>query len=290
MEIENMKWITRERPKIDRLAFPWLISRFIDKNAEFFFVPADEVLPRSKEIDAIPFDIPHVEYTHYGNEVTFDFFLKKHQLHDPALQRLATIVRGADTDRHDLAPEVAGLWAISAGLSQNIKDDFKLLEVGFTLYDALYTWAKHPDGVRHLEGSPFEQMLHEVYLKYLKNIEGRSPAWVNELRHLIQDQLDAQFNIDLRQLSQELKLNSTYLSREFPRYFDNQNFGEYIRHARIQKAIEFFGNPEYSLTEIAYLTGFSDQSHFTRVFKQIKNESPSVFRIKLLKGKANPKP
>jgi AraC-like DNA-binding protein len=284
-----MKWITRERPKIDRLACPWLIKTFIDKEAEFFFVPANEVLNKSIEVDAIPFDIPNVEYSHYEEKVTFDYFLKKHNLTDPALHRMAIIVRGADTDRHDLAPEVAGLWAITLGLSHNIKDDVKLLEIGFILYDALYTWVKHLTDVKHLEGSPFEKMLHEVYLKFIKNKKGKSPTWVKELKHLIQDQLDTQFNIDLRKLSEELNLNSAYVSRQFPRHFDNQNFGEYIRNARIKKAKELFSSPEYSLTEIAYLTGFSDQSHFTRVFKQITGESPSAFRKNLLKGKARSK-
>lgn len=284
-----MKWITRERPKIDRLACPWLIKNFIDQDAEFFFVPANDVLQKSQEIAAIPFDIPNVEYSHYEEKVTFDYFLKKHNLTDPALHRMATIIRGADTDRHDFAPEVAGLWAISLGLSHNIKDDYKLLEIGFVLYDALYTWATHLTGVKHLEGSPFEKMLHDVYVKFLKNKKGKSPSWVKELKHLIQDQLDAQFNIDLRKLSEELNLNSTYVSREFPRHFDNQNFGEYIRNARIQKAIELFANDKYTLSEIAYLTGFSDQSHFARVFKQLVGESPSVYRKNLLKGKVRSK-
>lgn len=271
-----MKWITRERPKIDRIACPWLIKTFIDKEAEFYFVPASEVLSKSKEIDAVPFDIPDVEYSHYGGNVTFDYFLKKYKLTDPALHRIAIIVRGADTDRHDLAPEVAGLWAITIGLSHNIKDDYKLLEAGFLIYDALYTWAKHLTEVKHLEGSPFEKMLHEVYLKFIRSKKGKSPAWVKELKNLIQDQLDTQYSIDLRKLSEELNLNSAYLSREFPKYFDNQNFGEYIRHARIQRAKELFLNLEYSLTEISYLTGFSDQSHFTRVFKQITGQNPST--------------
>jgi AraC-like DNA-binding protein len=284
-----MKWVTRERPKIDRLACPWLIRTYIDKDAEFLFVPAADVLKVSEESKAIPFDIPNVEYTHYEGQVTFDYFLKKHNLTDPALQRMVVIIRGADTDRHDLAPEVAGLWAISAGLSYNIKDDYKLLEVGFVLYDALYTWAKHLSHLTHLEGSPFEKMLHEVYIKFLKDKKGNTPAWAKELKHLIQDQIDAQFNIDLRRLSEELNLNSTYISREFPRHFDNQNFGEYIRNARVQKAITFFSNYQYTLTEIAYLAGFSDQSHFTRVFKDLMGQSPSSYRKNLLKGKPRSK-
>lgn len=284
-----MNWITRDRPKIDRLACPWLIKNFIDKDAEFFFVPASEVLSRSEEIDATPFDIPDVEYSHYAEKVTFDCFLEKHNLTDPALLKIAVIVRGADSDRHDLAPEVAGLWAVTAGLSHNIKDDYKLLETGFVLYDALYSWAKHLSDKKHLEGSLFEKMLHEVYIKFLKNKEGKTPTWVEELKNLIQDQLDTQFNIGLRQLSEELQLNSAYLSREFPRHFDNQNFGEYIRNARVQKAITLFGTKEYSLTEIAYLTGFSDQSHFTRVFKQLKGLSPAAYRKNVLKGKPRSK-
>lgn len=280
-----MKWITRERPKIDRLACPWLIKNFIDHDAEIIFVSASDVFQKSQEMDAIPFDIPNVEYSHYEEKVTFDYFLKKHNLTDPALHRMATIIRGADTDHHELAPEVAGLWAITLGLSHNIKDDYRLLEVGFILYDALYTWAKDLTDVTHLEGGPFEKMLHDVYVKFLKNKQGKSPAWVKELKHLIQDQLDAQFNIDLRKLSEEINLNSTYVSREFPRYFDNQNFGEYLRNARIQKAIDLFANDKYTLTEISYLTGFSDQSHFTRVFKQLIGQSPSSYRKNLFKGK-----
>lgn len=111
-----MKWITRERPKIDRIACPWLIKRFVDKEAEFFYVPFEQVINKSNELNAIPFDLPNVEYTHYGDRCTFDFILEKHKLNDPALKVLAVIVRGADTDRHDLASQASGLWAISAGL------------------------------------------------------------------------------------------------------------------------------------------------------------------------------
>ncbi|MFC0772110.1 chromate resistance protein ChrB domain-containing protein [Terrimonas alba] len=144
-----MKWITRARPKIDRIACPWLIKNFVDKDAEFVYVPVNEVLARSKELDAIPYDIPNVEYSHDGEFCTFDFFIKKHQLADPALLRLAIIVRGADTDRFDLAPQAAGLWAISAGLSYNIPDDHEMLRIGMKMYDALYSWAKYVSDERH---------------------------------------------------------------------------------------------------------------------------------------------
>lgn len=137
-----MKWITRERPKIDRIACPWLISRFIDPAAEFLYVPAADVLKVAAETGATPYDIPGVEMTHVGELCSFDAFLSKHALHDPALQQLATIVRGADTSRLDLAPQSAGLYAVSLGLSQVFKDDHQMLRHGLVVYDALYAWCK----------------------------------------------------------------------------------------------------------------------------------------------------
>ena len=114
-----MKWITRERPKIDRIACPWLIARFIDKDPEFLFVATDQVLKRAGETGATPFDVPGVELTHVGELCSFDTFLTKFELDSPALKHLAIIVRGADTDRRlDLAPQCAGLLAVSLGLSQ----------------------------------------------------------------------------------------------------------------------------------------------------------------------------
>ena len=144
-----MKWITRERPKIDRIACPWLIKNFVDKDAEFIYVPKEQVFDKAKELSAIPYDIPGAEYTHYGNDCTFDFIVKKHQLTDAAIQQIATIVRGADTDHFELAQQSAGLWAISAGLSYNYKDDHEMLETGMKLYDALYSWAKYVQTEKH---------------------------------------------------------------------------------------------------------------------------------------------
>jgi hypothetical protein len=144
-----MKWITRERPKIDRIACPWLIKNFVDKDAEFFFVPKEQVFQKAEELDAIPYDIPGAEYSHVNDACTFDFIIRKHQLSDPALQRLTLIVRGADTDRFDLAPQAAGLWAISAGLSYNYSDDQEQLKVGMILYNALYSWARYVQHETH---------------------------------------------------------------------------------------------------------------------------------------------
>lgn len=117
-----MKWITRERPKIDRIACPWLIKNFVDKEAEFIYVPKELVFDKATEQNAIPYDIPGAEYSHEGKQCTFDFIIKKHHLTEPAILTLAEIVRGADTDRFDLAPQSAGLWAISAGLSYNYQE------------------------------------------------------------------------------------------------------------------------------------------------------------------------
>lgn len=137
-----MKWITRERPKIDRIACPWLISRFIDEKAEFLYVPKDSVLTVAKETGATPYDVPGVELTHSSEFCSFDAFVKKYKLDDPALRRLAVIVRGADTARLDLAPETHGLLAITQGLSQNFSNDHEMLKHGLVIYDALFAWCK----------------------------------------------------------------------------------------------------------------------------------------------------
>lgn len=137
-----MKWITREHPRIDRIACPWLIARFIDKAPEFLYVPADRVTAIVAETGAVPYDVPDVELGHAGELCSFDAFIKKYHLTDPALQKLAVIVRAADTDRMDLAPEAAGLLAISRGLSRNFPDDHAMLRQGMVLYDALYAWCR----------------------------------------------------------------------------------------------------------------------------------------------------
>ena len=144
-----MKWITRERPKIDRIACPWLIKKFVDEEAEFIFAPKDQVIDLATRLNAIPFDLPGVEYSHEGDLCTFDFILKKHGLTDPVLLQMATIIRGADTGRFDLAPQSAGLWAISAGLSYNFRNDHEMLENGLKVYDALYSWAAYAQEEKH---------------------------------------------------------------------------------------------------------------------------------------------
>jgi len=141
-------WVTRHRPKIDRIACPWLIRRFIDPTARFLFVAPSEVEAVADRFHAIPFDIDGVNFSHRGDRCSFDALLDDFHLHTDALARLATVIRGADTDRHDLAPQAAGLLALSVGLSRMFRDDLQQLEAGIALYDALYRWARdgHDEG------------------------------------------------------------------------------------------------------------------------------------------------
>jgi AraC-like DNA-binding protein len=278
-----MKWITREHPKIDRIACPWLIKRFIDPEAEIIYVPVDQVIAQAAVLNAVPFDLPDVEYTHYDDQCSFDYFIKKHELKDVALDRIAAIVRGADTDRHDFAPQASGLSAIFLGLSKNIPDDHELLELGIKVYDGLYTWAKYLYEQKHIQ-EPVEYLLLEVFNKYLKQQGSKkAPAWAGEIRELIQDQIDTNMALSLQQVSEELKINPAYLSREFSKYFEDLSFGEYIRKMRLEKAINLMGTTNYSLTEIAYLTGFSDQSHFNRIFKKQMGMKASDYKKNLPK-------
>jgi hypothetical protein len=145
-----MKWVTRERPVIDRIACPWLIARFIDKQPEFLFVPPDQVIRVAAETGAIPYDVPGVELTHVGDGCSFDSFVSKYDLgSDPAIVTIAAIVRGADTERHDLTPQSAGLLAISMGLRDLTPDDHQVLSYGFIIYDALYAWASSRKSETH---------------------------------------------------------------------------------------------------------------------------------------------
>jgi rhodanese-related sulfurtransferase len=143
------RWVTRERPKIDRIACPWLVARFVDPGAEFLYVPPKQVLAAAKEREAIPYDVPDVHFSHDGDLCSFDAFIKHYRLHDPALAQLALIVRGADTARFELAPQAAGLAAISLGLSRLFEDDQEMLRHGMVVYDALYRWCKEGQDETH---------------------------------------------------------------------------------------------------------------------------------------------
>lgn len=140
--VRPSRWITRARPKIDRIACPWLIRRFIDASAEFFYVPNDQVFAEAKRLEAVPYDIAGATIDHDGERCSFDALIASFDLHDTALDRLARIVRGADTDRHELAPQCAGLLAVSRGMSLMYEDDHAMLEATMPVYDALYAWCR----------------------------------------------------------------------------------------------------------------------------------------------------
>ncbi len=137
-----MKWVTRERPKVDRIACPWLITRFLDQEAEFLYVPGDQVMVVAKREGAIPFDAPEVELGHHGMECSFDAIIRSYDLTDPALRQLALIVRGADTDAKDLTAESPGLEAIAEGFRLTYQDDQKQLAAELPVYDALYAYCR----------------------------------------------------------------------------------------------------------------------------------------------------
>jgi hypothetical protein len=137
-----MKWITRARPKVDRVACPWLIKRFVDSEAEFLYVSPDKVMEIAKQEGATPFDVPNVELGHHGFECSFDAVMKKYNLKDPALQILAPIVRGADTDAKDLTLESRGLEAIAEGFRLVFQNDHELLQREIPVYDALYAYCR----------------------------------------------------------------------------------------------------------------------------------------------------
>jgi rhodanese-related sulfurtransferase len=149
IEMASGKWVTRERPKIDRIACPWLIARFIDPQAEFVYVPPSQVVAVAQRTGGTPYDIDGVEFSHEGERCSFDTFLRIYDIRDPALDHLARIVRGADTSRHDLTPQCGGLFAISLGLSANFADDHQMLVHGMVIYDALYTWCRSLQDERH---------------------------------------------------------------------------------------------------------------------------------------------
>ncbi|MGL4237650.1 chromate resistance protein ChrB domain-containing protein [Tabrizicola sp.] len=156
LPVPGTPWVTRHRPKIDRVACPWLIRRFIDPTAPFLFVAPAEVADVADRFSAIPYDIEGVQFSHRGEKCSFDALLDDFQLHTEALDRMALVIRAADTDRHDLAPQAAGLLALSVGLSRMYRDDLAQLEAGIALYDALYRWARdgHEEGHDWPAGRP----------------------------------------------------------------------------------------------------------------------------------------
>ncbi len=137
-----MKWVTRRKARVDRIACPWLIQRFVDPDGEFLFVPEDQVTETARREGAIPFDVPGVELGHHGDHCSFDAFLRMYRLTDPALLALARIVRGADTDAREIAKEAWGLYAVASGFREISRDDYENMSRQFPVYDALYAYCQ----------------------------------------------------------------------------------------------------------------------------------------------------
>lgn len=137
-----MKWVTRRKARVDRIACPWLVRRFIDPEAEFLFVAEDQVMETARRDGAVPFDVPGVELGHHGDRCSFDAFLAKYRLADPALRALAEIVRGADTEARHLAREAWGLYAVASGFREIARDDAENMALQFPVYDALYAYCR----------------------------------------------------------------------------------------------------------------------------------------------------
>lgn len=274
-----MKWISTQHPQIDSIACSWLILRFIDPEAELLFVPKEEVLDKAATLGATPFNFPGTELMAYKDLTTYDYLLHKYTLSDPALAEIANIIKGADKDRHDLAPEAAGLWAIASGMAYNIKDDQELLQYGLRLYDGLYSWAKHLKQVKHTydySSLRLMEVFHQfISLKYSERLD--QPQWLTDIKSIVQDQIDTNLTMDIKALSRHLDVNPEHLSREFSHYWDDLKFGEYMRKLRIEKALALIHEQKYTLIEVAYLTGFSDQSHFGRIFRDYTGKTPSGY-------------
>jgi YesN/AraC family two-component response regulator len=173
------------------------------------------------------------------------------------------------------------------GLAFNLKDDYELLDMGMTIYDALFSWAKFLQKEKHTT-SPTENLLVKVFNRYLaqeKENNKKVPDWALHLKKIIQGQIDTNLTLNLSEIAEGLNVHPAYLSRQFSKYFDNLTFGEYIRKLRIDKAQHLIHHTHHSLSEIAYLIGFSDQSHFTRIFKKHTGQNPLDYKKNMLKGK-----
>lgn len=284
-----MKWVTRLHPKMDRIACIWLIRRLIDPEAEIVFVPEHRIHPEAKHQNAIPFDEGGTDYFTYGeHQCLFDIFLRRHRLPDPALAVMSPIIRSISLGRNDPSPQAAGFRALAEGLALNIPPGDELTNQGIIFYDALYSWARQIPGL-HQPPEYSEQTLMEVFHRFVTQKYSdrvRKPLWVQEIGAIVQDQIDTNLNLSLDDLARKMDANPHYLTNEFTRDFEDMTFGEFIRKKRIEKALELMEEEKYSLIEIAYMTGFSDQTHFGRIFSRHFGKTPTG-HLKTIRAQKN---
>lgn len=283
-----MKWVTRQYPKLDRIACVWLVRKLIDPGAEIRYVPEPRVIPVAQHEQGIAFDVPGAEYYAYSDQCLFDIFLRKHRLPEPALEVMAPIVRSLAFNRPDPSPHAAGFRAVAEGLALNFPPGEELTRQGIVLFDALYAWASRLPGLSQ-PAEYSEHVLMEVFHKFITqkySDRARKPLWVQEIGAIVQDQIDTNLSLGLEELSRRLNANPQYLSNEFSRDFEEMTFGEYIRKKRIEKALELMEEEKYSLVEIAYMTGFSDQTHFSRIFTRHFGKTPTG-HLKTIRAQKN---
>ncbi|WP_126246375.1 chromate resistance protein ChrB domain-containing protein [Chitinophaga rhizosphaerae] len=283
-----MKWVTRLHPKLDRIACIWLIRKLIDEQADIQYVPEHRVIPISRNEGAIAFDMSGSDYFAWGEQCLFDVFLRKHRLPDPALAVMSPIIRSMALNKPDPSPHAAGFRAVAEGLAITIPPGDELTRQGIILFEALHAWASQLPGISQ-PPEYSEHVLMEVFHKFVTQKYSdrvRKPMWVQEIAAIVQDQIDTNLALSLPELSRKLNANPEYLSNEFSRDFEDMTFGEYIRKKRIEKALELMEEEKYSLTEIAYMTGFSDQTHFSRIFNRHFGKTPTG-HLKTIRAQKN---
>lgn len=267
-----MKWITLQRPEMETIACSWLILRFIDPDAEIVYVEPELLTATLAERDVIPFNIKGSSYyTRHPGECLFDVFMQKHRLTDPALEEVANVVRGAATGHFHLTPQSSGLRAIAAGLAHKEHNGKTLLQQSLLIYDALYNWAGH---VRKPLLPDAESKLMEVFHRFITQKyadRAKKPEWVREIAAFVQDDIDTNLSLKLAGLAERLRVDAGSLTQ----HPDHHAFGEEIRRLRMEKAMQLMEEDIYSLSEIAYMTGFSDQGHFSRIFGKHYGKTPT---------------
>ncbi|WP_341835823.1 chromate resistance protein ChrB domain-containing protein [Chitinophaga pollutisoli] len=284
-----MKWVTCEHPTLDRIACIWLIRKFIDPEADITYLPEPRVIFFARAEKATPFGIKGTDYFTYGeHQCLFDIFLRRHPLPDPALPVMSPVIRCLTPIRNEPCPQAAGFRAIAEGLALNFPPGDALTGQGIIYYDALYSWARQLPGITKPPAYS-EHALMEVFHRFLTQRYAErkpKPEWMQELSALVQDQIDTNICISLPGLARKLDANPYYLNNEFSNDLEDMSFGEYIRKKRMEKAVDLMEQEKYSLTEIAYMTGFSDLGHFSRLFNYHYGKTPTG-HLKTIRAQKN---
>lgn len=273
-----MKWVTCEHPTLDRIACIWLIQKLIDPEADITYLPEPRVIFFARAEKAIPWGLRGTDYFTYGvHTCLFDIFLRRHPLSDPALAVMSPVIRSLTPLRNEPCPQAAGFRAIAEGLARNIPPGEELTRQGIIFYDALYSWASQLPGITKPPAYS-EHVLMEIFHRFItqRYADGMpKPEWMQALTALVQDQVDTNICLSLPDLARKLDANPYYLNDEFSNDIEDMSFGEYMRKKRMERAVNLMEQEKYSLSEIAYMTGFSDMGHFSRLFNYHYGKTPT---------------